>query len=281
MQAREPCSLYRGIGRSFLKAARSGADAVVLDLEDSVPGEEKAAARLAIARAWTALAGLAVPLVVRMNALDSEFGEQDLGWLKQLPAVAATMVPKAESAQALKQVHERLNGVATLPIIESAAGLDALPVIAAAAGVMRLIVGHIDFMVDTGLQCDHTQSELTPLRFAIALATRRSSLAPAVDGVTVEIGDDDRLREDTRRSIRFGIGGKLCIHPRQVAVVHQALAPIEQELAWAGRVIAADAAAGGAAIQLDGRMIDLPVVLQARRTLARAASSERESSSKE
>ena len=109
-----------------------------------------------------------------------------------------------------------------------------------------------------------------PLRFAVAMATRLHRLAPAVDGVTVRIDDDERLRQDTQRALRFGFGGKLCIHPRQVAVVHDALAPSETEIDWARRVIAADAASGGAAVQLDGRMVDLPVVLQARRTLARA-----------
>ena len=103
------------------------------------------------------------------------------------------------------------------------------------------------------------------------MATRLNLLAPAVDGVTVQIGDHERLRDDTRRALRFGFGGKLCIHPSQVAGVHEAMAPTEQELTWARRVLAADAAAGGAAVQVEGRMVDLPVVLQARRTLARAA----------
>ena len=109
----------------------------------------------------------------------------------------------------------------------------ALPSLGGAAGVLRLVVGHIDFMADTGLQCDSDESELAPLR--------------------------------------FGFSGKLCIHPSQVAVVHDAFMPTAEELAWARKVLAADADAGGAAVQVDGRMVDLPVVLQARRTLAFAA----------
>ena len=255
----------------FEKAVRSGADAVILDLEDSVPTADKVAARGAIAREWPLLRNHGVPLVVRLNALDNVVGQEDLVWLKQLPSPAAVILPKAESAQALAQVHDRLDGMALLPIIESAAGLAALPAQAAAPGVLRLVVGPIDFMADTGLQCNEAESELVPLRFAVAMATRLNRLAPAIDGVTVQIDDDERLRRDTRRAVRFGFGGKLCIHPRQVGVVHQAFAPSDQELNWARRVIAADAAAGGAAVQLDGRMVDLPVVLQARRTLARAA----------
>ena len=258
----------------FEKALRSGADAVVLDLEDSVPTAQKALARDAIEREWARLKSFGVPLVVRINAPQTPAGEQDLPWLTQLPALDAAMLPKAESAATLAQVRERLGGIAVLPIIESAAGYATFASLAAAPGVLRLVLGHVDFMADTGLQCDETQSELAPLRFAIALATRLNRLAPAVDGVTVELGDEARLRDDTLRAVRFGFGGKLCIHPRQVPVVHQALAPTQQELDWARRVIAADAAAAGAAVQLDGRMVDLPVVLQARRTLARACISE-------
>ena len=88
----------------------------------------------------------------------------------------------------------------------------------------------------------------------------------------MQTDDERRLRDDTLRARRFGFGAKLCIHPRQVAVVHAALAPSDAELEWARRVIAADAASGGAAVQLDGRMVDMPVVLQARRTLARVSS---------
>ena len=126
-------------------------------------------------------------------------------------------------------------------------------------------------MADTGLQCDSDESELVPLRFAVNIATRLNRLAPPVDGVTVQIGDEARLRADVRRALRFGFSGKLCIHPSQVAVVHDAFMPTAEELAWARKVLAADADAGGAAVQVDGRMVDLPVVLQARRTLAFAA----------
>jgi citrate lyase subunit beta/citryl-CoA lyase len=86
----------------------------------------------------------------------------------------------------------------------------------------------------------------------------------------VQTSDEERLRTDTLRARRLGYGGKLCIHPKQPAGVNTALAPSEQEVAWARRVVEADGHSGGAAVQLDGRMVDAPVVLQARRTLARA-----------
>lgn len=253
----------------FEKAARSGADAIVLDLEDAVPAAEKAQAREAIAAAWAGLQASGTPCIVRSNSLDQALGRDDLDWLARLPAPLGVMLPKVESAAALQSARAKLPDVPLLPLIESAAGWSALAEIAGAPGVLRLVVGHIDFMADTGLQCGDDEAELTPLRFAVAMATRLHRLAPAVDGVTVAIQDDDRLRQDTRRAVRLGFGAKLCIHPRQVPVVHEVLAPTAQEADWARRVVAADAAAGGAAVQIDGRMVDLPVVLQARRMLAR------------
>ena len=255
----------------FAKAARSGADAVILDLEDSVPLTDKATARRAIAAHWRELMALDVPLIVRINAEDSAAWPDDLAAIGKLAGLAAVMVPKADLPEALSRLHATLGGLPVLPLIETAAGFHAVRALAAAAGVLRLAVGHIDFMADVGMACDDEESELVPLRFAVAMATREARLASAIDGVTVQTTDELRLREDTLRACRFGFGAKLCIHPRQVAVVHEALAPTESELDWARRVIAADQAAAGAAVQLDGRMVDLPVVLQARRALARAA----------
>jgi citrate lyase subunit beta/citryl-CoA lyase len=252
------------------KAVSSGADAIVLDLEDAVPLAEKAQAREHMQVAWPRLMAAGVPVVVRINMLGQRLGEEDLQWLARMPAPAGVMVPKAESAESLRRLRSLLPDVPILPLIESAAGLGALTEIASAGGVLRLVLGHIDFMADTGIRCSEDEVELASLRFAIAMATRGQMLATAVDGVTVAIQDDDLLRRDARRALRFGFGAKLCIHPRQVAVVHQAVAPTAAEVDWARRVVAADAAAGGAAVQIDGRMVDRPVVLQARSTLARA-----------
>ena len=253
----------------FAKAIASGADAVVLDLEDAVPPAQKAAARDAVGEALVALGASRVPLILRVSTPGGEAGAADLAWLSGVPAPAGVMVAKSESPADLAAVQRAAPAAALLPLIETAAGYAALAQIAAAPGVLRLVVGHIDFMADTGLRCSDDERELDPLRFAVAMQTRLQRLEAAVDGVTTAIDDDDRLRRDTRRALNFGFGAKLCIHPRQVAVVHEALAPAAEEVDWARRVLAADAAAAGAAVQLDGKMVDLPVVLQARRTLAR------------
>jgi citrate lyase subunit beta/citryl-CoA lyase len=251
----------------FEKAIASGADAVVLDLEDAVSPDEKTAARAAITAAWPSLQSKDVPLVIRINAVGSPWGQEDLRWLSRLqPIPAGVMIPKAEALPELEAVRKH-TATPILPLIESAAGYEALNDIARAVGVVRLVIGHLDFMADTGIECGDDEAELNPLRFAVAMATRRSQLAPAVDGVTVAVQDDERLRKDTLRAQRFGFGAKLCIHPGQIDVVHDTLAADPAKLEWARRVLAADEQSGGAATQLDGMMVDLPVVLRARRLL--------------
>ena len=253
------------------KAARSGADCVIVDLEDSVPAGEKAAARHAIAAAWQGLGAFGIPVIVRVNAEDTEDSHEDLRMARALVGLQGVMVPKAESSDSLLRVGAALPGVRILPIVETAAGYTRVESIAATPGVVRLAVGHIDFMADTGITCGRDEAELDPLRFAVAVATRNARLAPAVDGVTVQTDDEQRLREDALRAKRFGSGGKLCIHPRQVAFVNEVFTPTSAEIAWARRVVEADAGSGGSAVRLDGRMVDKPIVLQAQRLLARAA----------
>jgi citrate lyase subunit beta/citryl-CoA lyase len=281
MSAPDPMTARVAQARSFLfvpgnrherfeKAARSGADVVILDLEDGVAPGDKPAAREAIAREWAKVKAVGIPVVVRLNALSTAYGETDLAWAAQLDAPAAVMLPKAETAAPIERVHDALERP-VLPLIESAAGYAGLAAVAGARGVLRLFLGHIDFMADTGIVCGDDEVEVAPLRFAMAMATRANRLAAPVDGVTIQINDLDRLRRDTRRAIRFGFGGKMCIHPSQVPVIHEACRPTDDELTWARKVLAADEASGGAAVQVDGRLVDLPVVLQARRTVARAA----------
>jgi citrate lyase subunit beta/citryl-CoA lyase len=254
----------------FLKAAQSGADAIILDLEDSVPLDSKAASRESIAEQWPALMATGVKVVVRANSPETDIGKDDLRALAALQGLHAVMIPKCESKETLEYVSHEMPQTPILPIIESASGFIALDEIASSTNVSRLVVGHIDFLADTGMQCADDQRELDTLRFNVAMFTRKFDLSPVIDGVTVSVDDAELIRNDTLRSVRFGFGGKLCIHPKQVDVVHQTFAPSPQDLDWAKRVLSAIADSQGAAVQLDGKMVDLPVVLQAQRLIARA-----------
>lgn len=258
----------------FAKALASGADAVIIDLEDAVSPAEKTAARGQLADGFAQLNPAdRARLVVRMNALGTPFHDDDLSLLQQLAGqgLSGVMVPKAETVDGLRRVATAIGpACALLPLIESVAGLDAADALARASQVQRLAFGNLDFQADLGLACAPDEAELMPVRLAVVLAARRASLPPPVDGVTPGTQDMAQLQRDAARAQRGGFGGKLCIHPAQVAGVNAAFSPSAAQLEWAQRVLAAFDAAAGGVFSLDGRMVDAPVVRLAQRTLARS-----------
>jgi citrate lyase subunit beta/citryl-CoA lyase len=253
----------------YAKALASGADMVIIDLEDAVAVSDKPAARSALRLAWHEFSDTErTRLLVRINACDSPWHSDDLTLMLELEP-AGIMLPKAESAAQIDSLTRALDKPTSIvPLVESALGVFKVNEIAAAHQVTRLALGHIDLQSDLGMQCDSAETELLPVRFALVLASRLARIAPPIDGVTVRTDDAAQMTSDTLRAKRLGFGARLCIHPVQVALAHAALAPSAEELAWARRVVAADQASGGAAVKLDGRMIDRPVVLLAQRTLA-------------
>jgi citrate lyase subunit beta/citryl-CoA lyase len=254
----------------FGKALESGADAVVVDLEDAVAPPAKQAAREAVA-ALLAQAQQSERIVVRINDEATPWFEADLAVLREGGA-RAVMLPKAERVASLDRLRSVCPGIAVLPLIESARGVLAAEALAATQGVARLVFGTVDYALDMDL---HGPLAATiGLDFAaarIALASRAAGLLAPVAGVTVAIDDEARLRADMERARAHGFGAKLCIHPRQVAAVHALLAPSADELAWAHRVLAAAEAAGAGVVQVDGRMVDKPVIERARRLVLRSA----------
>jgi citrate lyase subunit beta/citryl-CoA lyase len=245
----------------FDKALAAGADRVIVDLEDAVAPADKAAARDAVSR-WVQASR---PVALRINSAEADEFEDDLA-LCALPGIQAVVLPKAERLDALRRVAEAAPQAALLPLVESARGYAAREALAAAPGVERLLFGSIDFQLDLG--CQATEEELLPIRFGLVLASRLAGIAAPIDGVTPAIDDAQLLRQDAARARRLGFAGKLCIHPRQLAPVHEAFAPSEAELAWARRVVEAAAAADGAAVKVDGQMVDRPVLLRARALLS-------------
>lgn len=246
----------------FQKALAAGADAVIVDLEDAVPPGEKDAARAALA-AWLSPDK---PVHLRVNAADTPWFEADLA-LCATPGVAGIVLPKAERTTDIARCAGQ--GAPVLPLVESAAGFAALRDLAQASGVQRLMFGSIDFQADLGMDTD--EADLLAFRLQLVMATRLAGIGSPVDGVTVAIDDAERLTTDARRAARLGFGGKLCIHPKQVAPVHRGFRPSEDELAWAQRVLDAAQAAAGGAVAVDGKMVDRPVILKAQAMLDRAA----------
>lgn len=254
----------------FDKALAAGAGAIVLDLEDAVAAAEKSLARDAISNWFPGRANNASRIVVRINDAQSACFADDLALLKAI-GVRQVMLPKTEWREQVRHAIDAVSPEAlVLPLIETARGVRNADDIAATEGVLRLAFGTLDYAVDLDLSGDETGLAYASSR--IAIASRCAELASPVAGVTPAIDDEARIRADFASARAFGFGAKLCIHPRQVAVVHEACRPSAEELAWAERVLAAAQTSEGA-VQLDGRMIDRPVVLKAQAIAARSRSS--------
>ncbi|MBN9435393.1 CoA ester lyase [Bosea sp. (in: a-proteobacteria)] len=242
----------------FGKAAAAGCDAVILDLEDAVARDDKAAARAALRDDFTDL-----PIILRINGLGTPWHEADIAALMDLK-LAAVMVPKAEAGAAFADLCARLP-MPVIALIESACGLADARRIAATGNVARIAFGSIDFCADLG--CAHSREALLAARSELVLASRLASLLPPIDGVTTAIDDAGLIAGDARHASELGFSGKLCIHPRQIEPVRAGFAPDPAEIAWARKVLAS----GDGAAAVDGAMVDEPVRLRARSILARSA----------
>lgn len=270
------------------KALASGADEVVLDLEDAVVAGEKDAARELLCRTLLAQPDRAAGRTsVRVNPPGSPWCHLDLAALAALPsAPASVVVPKVESAGDLAFVDRLLDGVEArcgrqVPLrvqalVESAAGLARVQEIAHASPRLEaLVLGYADLAASLGMAGDPaTRSELwLPAQSAVLVAARSAGLA-AVDGPHLGVDVDDALRAAAARARDLGFDGKWAIHPRQLEHLNAVFTPTEPELAHARAVLDAldrgrDAGAG--AVLLDGQMLDEAVAVAARRLLARSS----------
>lgn len=254
----------------FAKAFNTGAHGVILDLEDAVAEDEKEIARAAIRQAWSSFtAEQKQRLVIRCNAPGSRFYSADLILAEELN-IGCLLIPKSESLDQVNGAAEVLPETAIIPMIETALGLHRIYEIANAQQVIRLALGNIDLQADLGMVCDAQESELQVARFELVLASRLAEIAAPIDGVTPSTDDARRIEDDAQRAKRLGFGAKLGIHPSQIPIIAKAFAPTEAEIDWAKRVIEADQKSKGGVVKLDGRMIDRPVVLLAKRLLALA-----------
>ena len=251
----------------FGKALAAGADAIILDLEDAVSPDDKDAARESIARWLESQPDSRERILVRINDSTTAWFTSDAEMLRRA-RVAFAMLPKAESAGQIDAVRAALGSTGqVVPLIETARGVNDVASIASAVGVQRVAFGTLDYAVDLDLSGDE-RGLLYPAT-TIAIASRCAGIASPIAGVTAAIDDDERLLADVAFARALGFGAKLCIHPRQVAVVSNALLPTSAEIDWAKRVLAAAETAAGA-VQVDGRMVDRPVLLKARAILDRA-----------
>jgi len=256
----------------YQKAAERS-DAVIVDLEDAVAPADKQRARGAIL-AQLGSAGDVPELdpsrtIVRINPAGTEEFEKDLHCLKHTP-YRHVMLAKAESAAQLKE----LEGYSVIALCETAAGIVNAAAIAAEPNVVGLMWGAEDLLASLGGTSSRTddggyRAVALHARSTVLLAARAAG-KEAVDSVYVNIPDLDGLAAESRDAVASGFGSKACIHPNQVAVVREAYAPSESDVAAATELLDAAAAAGTGVFQYQGKMIDGPILKHAEATLRRA-----------
>ncbi len=260
----------------FSKAAGSGADAVVLDLEDGVGPAGKDAAHAAVTD------HVRTPGVQWWVRLDPARLDDGVRAAVQ-PGTTGVFVPSAEP-ELLARVDEVLTVVederglrplAVIGLLETAYGVAEVRAVAAAPRVHRLGIGEADLAAELGMQPDPDHRELWAIRSDVVVASAVARVAAPVGPVQTDVTDLEALASSTARLVRQGFAARTLIHPRQVPVVHEALAPSPAEVADAEAVVAAFEAAerDGSGVALDprGKLVDLAVVRSARAVLARVA----------
>lgn len=261
------------------------ADIIMVDLEDSVPPEEKVNARILAAEWVPKLRALGHRVMVRINSLDTGLTRDELAVVVS-PDLAGISLGKAESPQDVRDVHSMLSSLERsagmepgqlkiIPWIENARALvDAYQIATASDRIVGVAFGAEDYTDDMGLERTDTGEEIYYPRATVAVAARAARVA-ALDSPYVRFRDPDGLREDAGQARKLGFTGKFAIHPAQIEVINDVFSPSEEELAYARKVVDAwnqAEAQGRGSADLDGRMIDVPVIKRAENLLALAES---------
>ncbi len=270
------------IEKFVAKAHTRGADAYILDLEDSVPLEQKAEARACVVSAAETVRQGGADALVRIN-LDERFAMDDVA-ASISEHVKAIVVPKVESADALRHLSQKMSELekkrglpeghtALIAMIESVDALPLLDKIASAdPRVVAMTLGSEDFSATAGMM-PLPQTLLLPNQM-LAFACRRANIMPlGFPGSIADYSDISAFTETVKFAKQLGFVGAFCIHPKQVEVINEVLTPTEDEIAHARGLLEAfevGLAAGKGAVEYKGKMIDLPVVERAKELLRNA-----------
>jgi len=268
------------------KAIGLGADAVIIDLEDAVPIAEKESTRALVREVLDKHPGKR--MYVRINALTTPYAKEDLEAVASKNLVGI-MLPKVESPEEVFEIDrlltelEKRNGLEAgalevISICETAKGLEEIyPILLAKTEYNRIAVvafGAADYTLDLGISLTREGKELEYPRVRIPIACRAAGIMPPLDTPwMVDLKDIDGLIADAKKAKAYGFQGKIVIHPNQIEPCHRVFTPTEEEIAFAKKVIEAFEEAereGKAAIQLEGKFIDYPVVEKSRRIYALA-----------
>ena len=254
------------------KAFASGANAVIVDLEDAVAQVDKAQARLALKdyvdqqhdnKSYR-------PIWVRINQASSNEFIHDLVLCQQLPKLAGVLLAKAEQAVDIEKVYQE-TGLPVIALIENALGLYQIEAMAKASGLVAFSYGFLDFCNDLHAQVGTPSADIiaNQIRYQLIVTSKVHQLLAPIDTVYADFNDSTGLNKRVKLWSQMGMSGMLCIHPKQVAVVQQSLQPTDSELEFAKKVVVEYERSEQAVFNIDGNMVDAPVIERSYQLLSR------------
>lgn len=254
------------------KAFASGADAVIVDLEDTVAVADKAQARLEIQDYCysTETSASHKAIWLRINKIGSSESNKDLALCQQLPNLAGIVLAKAEQAVDIEYVHHYTN-LPVIALIETALGLSQVDSMAGASGLLAFSYGFLDLCNDLNVQVSTPAADniANQVRYQLLLSSKVQGLLAPIDTIYPDFKDSKVLYDRVILWSQMGLSGMLCIHPKQVAVIQQSLQPSAAELDFAKRVVAEYERSYEAVFKIDGNMVDAPVIERCRQLLAK------------
>ncbi len=265
------------------KALATDADVVIIDLEDAVSPKLKDKARSEVVQLL--MTTKHENLVVRVNGTETKYFDADISAIVGT-GVLLVIVPKVETALDIELINTALlkaedsrkidrGSTPVIALIESAAGVENISEITKAETIpsrlYTVAFGAADYTLDMGIEMTPDGTELLYARSRLPIACKAAGLAPPLDTpFMLDLKDLDALQKDVSAAKQLGFQGKLCIHPNQVAIVNQTFSPTPEKIEWAKKIVEAfeeAESAGQSALQIDGKFVDTPVVMQARRIL--------------
>lgn len=241
------------------KAFASGANAVIVDLEDAVAKADKVQARKDLQVYYDSQDYQ--PIWIRINQANSNDFVEDLELCQQMPNLAGLILPKAEQAADIEKVH-KATGLPIIALIETALGLYQVDRLAKTTGLLAFSYGFLDLCNDLKVQVGTAAADMiaNQIRYQLLLTSKVNNLLAPIDTVYTDFNDEKGLSKRVQLWSQMGMSGMLCIHPKQVAVVQKSLQPTDAEIDFAKRVVEEYEQSGQAVFKIDGNMIDAPVI---------------------
>lgn len=253
----------------FIKALQSGANQIIIDLEDSVEEAKKEVGRKNIADFSSQCVKNNDKFLIRINETQSAEFQKDLSLIstiKESNSIVGIVLPKAQNYEDIDILSKF--ELPIIPIIESALGVENLDDIARHPSVLALSFGSLDMTLDLNLQEGEGKNFiLNSIRTQIVLKSVKYNLLSPINGVYPDIKNIDGLKEDLLFAKSMGFGGSLCIHPNQVVSINEVFSPSAQQIAWAKEILSLRKNSNDIIFNHNGMMVDLPVIKKAEQIL--------------